>query len=80
MAKNSATVAMVDLLIGMNTLVSTCISVAPSTMAASSISEGTFSKALRSRIMFMAAIPMAITTSHLSSMIPTELKTDFVAR
>ena len=71
---------MVDLLMGMNTLLSTCISVAPSTMAASSISLGTFSKALRRRMMFMAAMPMAMTTSHLSSMMPTELNTVFVAR
>ena len=80
MAKNRATVAMVDLDMGMNTLPSTWNSLAPSTMAASSISLGTFSKALRSRMMFMAAIPMAMTTSHLSSTIPMELNTSLVAR
>ena len=80
MAKNSATVAMVDLDMGMKTFISTWVSEAPSTMAASSISEGTFSKALRRRMMFMAAMPMAMTTSHLSSMMPMELKTSFVAR
>ena len=80
MAKNSATVAMVDLLMGMYTLESTWNSVAPSTMAASSISLGTPSKALRSRMMFIAAIPMAMTTSHLSSMMPMALKTSLVSR
>ena len=36
--------------------------------AASSISAGTPSKALRSRIMLVAFIPMAITTTHFRSM------------
>ena len=80
MAKNSVTVAMVDLHMGMYTRRSTWNSVAPSTMAASSMSLGTPSKALRSRMMFMAAMPMAMTTSHLSSVMPTELNTSLVAR
>ena len=79
-AKKKATVAIVDLLIGIYTLVSTWNSVAPSTMAASSISEGTPSNALRRRIIFIAAIPMAITTSHLSSVIPILLNTSCVSK